>query len=251
MFVWLVCALLVLAISSYVGWFSNEMRILSDALALLVGTASTFFLSVYVTNQIRRHDIEQSAFISTAFVVIALFLCLFTLLLFFRFYYSRSFLVMAFLGTLCVLYVSMFFAAQREKFIYGVIPPLKAGALPSTKAIEFVQLRSPHDSIETFDGLIAQHKSLTDEWQALAAAAAAGRLIVREDADFRESVTGRISTDTQSPIRAGDFRLNPLYSIVKQVLDVVVAVALLPAFFCARDPCRALNPVRVTWTCFL
>ena len=231
MIVWLIYGALVLAVASYVGWFRDDMRVPSNAVAMFSATAMTFFLSVYVTSQMRRHGTEQSTYVSTALVVSILFLGLFAFLLFFRAYYSRSFLIAAFVSTLCALYLSMFFAARQRTLIYGVIPPLNAGALPSTNAIEFVQLHNSDDAIEAFDGLMAHYESLTDEWQALVAAATAQGLNVQEDAVFIESFTGRVSTYARSPIRANDFKLDPIYSVVKRMIDVVVTVALLPAFF--------------------
>ena len=231
MIVWFIYGALILTVASYVGWLRNEMRIPSDAVAMLFATAVTFLLSVYITNQMRRHATEQSTYVSTALVVTVLFLGLFAFLLFFRAYYSRSFLIAAFLATLCVLYISMFFVSRQRKLIYGVIPPLNADVLPSTKAIEFVQLRTSEDSLEAFDGLMAHYESLTDEWQAQVAAATAQGLNVQEDAVFIESFTGRVSTYARSPIRANDFKLDPIYSVVKRMIDLVVTVALLPAFF--------------------
>mgnify|MGYP000733396553 CR=1 FL=1 len=228
---WFIGGVLVLFVASCIGWLRNEMRLPSGAAVMFFATAVTFFFSVYVTTQMRRHASDQGALVSTTLVVCTLFLGLFAFLLLFRAYYSRSFLIAAFIATLCVLYISMFFFARQRRLIYGVVPPLNADVLPLTKSIEFVQLRTLGDSLEALDGLMVHYESLTDEWQARVAAATAQGLFVREDTDFLESVTGRVSTHIRSLIRANDFKLDPIYSIVKRVIDVAVTVALLPVFF--------------------
>lgn len=227
---WLGGALLVVALSSYLSWFAGGVWLPDDSVVLIGGTVFVFGLSTYITSRLRRHDIERNAYISTFFVVGVLFLGLFAILLFSRVYYSRSFLIAAFVTTLVVLYIASFLQGRRFPLVYGVLPTAHSGALQSNGAIRFVELSSSDEPLDEFDGLIAHYEGLSPEWQAVAANATSRGFLVYGDTEFLESLTGRVSLAGLDAYQAKEFKLHPIYAGAKRVIDVVVPIVALPFF---------------------
>jgi lipopolysaccharide/colanic/teichoic acid biosynthesis glycosyltransferase len=227
---WSLGATIVILVSSYFSWFSEGFGVPDGSATLIWATAATFFLSAYITSQLRRHDIEGSAYISTFFVVGVLFLGLFAMLLFSRVYYSRSFLMTAFVTTLIVLYISNALAGRRYPLVYGVLPSSLTESLHSNKTIRLVELTSVDEPLDAFDGLIAHYEDLSPEWQAVAAGATSRGLSVYQDTDFLESLTGRVSLASLDSYQAKEFKLHPVYAAAKRVIDVAVPIVVLPVF---------------------
>ena len=225
---WLLGILLVVLTPSYFSWFREGIDVPDDSAVIIGGTVFVFGLSTYITSQLRRHHIERNAYFSTFFIVGVLFLGLFAMLLISRVYYSRSFLVAAFVITLVVLYIASFLQGRRFPQVYGVLPSAHSGALQSNGAIRFVELSSLDEPLDEFDGLIAHFEGLSPEWQAVAANATARGYLVCGDTEFLESLTGRVSLAGLDTNQAKEFKLRPVYAGAKRVIDVVVPIVALP-----------------------
>jgi lipopolysaccharide/colanic/teichoic acid biosynthesis glycosyltransferase len=221
---------LVVFCASYVSWFSDGTQVPSGAGALVAGTVLTIGLSIHITSQLRRYDVERSAYISSAFVVAVLFLGLFAILLFARVYYSRSFLVTAFCGTLLILFAAMALQARRHPLVYAVLPLSEAKPLPLSGVMQFVELRGVDQPLDDFDGLIVDYEAIAEHWQPVVARATANGMPVHDRMDFLESVTGRVSLAHLGSFQAKDFKLHPVYFAAKRVTDVVLTIAALPVF---------------------
>ncbi len=225
---WIGGVALVVVAPSYYSWFSEGLGVPDGSAVLIGGTVFVFGLSTYITSRLSRHDIERSAYISTFFIVGVLFLGLFAILLFSRVYYSRSFLMIAFVTTLVVLYVASFLQQRRFPLVYGVLPSAHSGVLQSIDAIRFVELSSSDEPLNKFDGLIAHFEELNPKWQAVAANATSRGYLVYGDTEFLESLTGRVSLAGLGAYQAKEFKLHPVYAGTKRVIDILVPIVTLP-----------------------
>ena len=225
---WCSCGALTVALASYVSWFSDGRAFPEGAHVLVIGTIAAFAAGGFVTQQLARHDLEHSVYVSSLFVMAGLFLLLVAALLFLRAYYSRSFLVTAFgVGTVCN-WIGLYWQEKSHRLVFGVLDGIDL-RLPAHNPYELVTLTSPAQSLQGLDGLVVDYDHLDERWQPVVAQATVVGLSVYQAANFYEMATGRVSLNHVAPSQARDFHLHIFYAAIKRLLDLAAALLLLPA----------------------
>ena len=224
---WCSCGALTVALASYVSWFSDGRAFPQGAHVLVIGTILAFAAGGFVTQQLARHDLEHSVYVSSFFVMAGLFLLLGAALLFLRAYYSRSFLLTAFgVGTVCN-WIGLYWLEKSHRLVFGVLDGITL-QLPADSQFELVNLDSPSQPRQGLDGLVVDYDHLDERWQPVVAQATVAGLSVYQVANFYEMATGRVSLNHVAPSQARDFHLHIFYAAIKRLLDLAVALLLLP-----------------------
>lgn len=225
---WPFCSVLTVALASYVSWFSAGRSFPDGAEVLVVSTIAAFVAGGFVTQQLARHDLEHSVYISSFFVMAGLFLFLAATLLFLRVYYSRSFLLTSFcVATVCI-WAGLCLQDRSRRLTFGVLTGVTTEVSPDSP-FQVVTMTTPDQSLDDLDGLVVDYDHLDDQWQPLVAKATVAGLTVYDVANFSEMATGRVSLAHLAPSQARDFHLQVFYGAIKRLIDLVVALLLLPA----------------------
>lgn len=225
---WPFCSVLTVALASYVSWFSAGRSFPDGAEVLVVSTIAAFVVGGFVTQQLARHDLEHSVYISSFFVMAGLFLLLASVLLFLRVYYSRSFLLTSFCVATACIWAGLCLQERSRRLTFGVLTGVTTEVSPDSP-FQVVTMTTPDQSFDDLDGLVVDYDQLDHQWQPLVAKATVAGLTVYDVANFSEMATGRVSLAHLAPSQARDFHLQVFYGAIKRLIDIVVASLLLPA----------------------
>lgn len=221
------CGVLIVALASYVSWFGAGRQFPDGAEVLVVSTIATIVAGGFVTQQLARHDLEHSVYISSFFVMAGLFLLMAAALLFLRAYYSRSFLLVSFcVATVCI-WIGLYLKGRSRRLTIGVL----SGAniqVSSDSPFRVVIITAHDQSVDDLDGLVVNYDLLDSQWQPLVAKATVAGLAVYDVANFTEMATGRVSLAHLAPTQARNFHLHIFYGAIKRLIDFLAALLLLP-----------------------
>jgi UDP-GalNAc:undecaprenyl-phosphate GalNAc-1-phosphate transferase len=223
---WVTSLVVIVGLASYVSWFYEGRAFPKGGETLVVSTVLTFAAGSYVTQQLARHDLEHSVYISAFFVMAGLFLLLFATLFFLRAYYSRSFLLTAFAVSIAATWVALHLGARSRQLVFGVLGDHDLDRY-SNRTFQFKTIVDPSDPLDGVDGLVVDYDQLDTKWQSCVAKSTVIGLPVYDVPHFIEMATGRVSISHLSPGQARDFHLHPVYAAIKRLIDLVVAALLL------------------------
>jgi lipopolysaccharide/colanic/teichoic acid biosynthesis glycosyltransferase len=102
-------------------------------------------------------------------------------------------------------------------------------ALPDDESVEWVVARSTFDASQNVDGVVADlAMGLPKEWEQLVARWALDGIPVYDAVELGELMTGKVAIDRLSEVNLVSRMVSAVYMVVKQVVDTVVAIAVIP-----------------------
>ena len=153
----------------------------------------------------------------------------------FRFYYSRSFILVSLLITLIWISIAHLVAAnEKSKKKVGLVQNKYSDELslmPDYRWIEIPTVPSLHQ-VE-YDIISADlHGDLTDEWKRFLADASLSGIPVIDSAILYESLSGRISLSHLANSSIDEVKTQyPTYPPIKRIFDLLFIIALSPIIF--------------------
>jgi len=213
--------------ASFIAWDTVAFWRVPGAMAL-VGLASLAYLAaVGVVFRLAKFPRVEGVGLVVLGVSIA-FLLVVALVALGRLYYSRSFLLAAYLASLSWLTLGLYIFLRFEVPRLGVVPVGMASELLRLEGAEWIPLKSPMLQIE-LDGIVADlHQKLSAEWIRFLADCSLQGVPVYHAAVVYEGLTGRLSLEhlTEGTVEA--FRLPPVYPAIKRAVDIFLVLLSLP-----------------------
>ncbi|MGH8415241.1 MAG: exopolysaccharide biosynthesis polyprenyl glycosylphosphotransferase, partial [Gammaproteobacteria bacterium] len=196
----------------------------------------TLFVAVIISYMIAAVIVEKTnrfpGWNSLAVVlpaVSAVFLILVCLLLIGRFYYARSFLLMAYFGTLFWLMLGLYARRKLFKPHLALVCMGEAAGLSSISGIRWQILKEPVLSDLAIDGIVADlHADLSADWQRFIANCALHRIPVYHSLLVYESMTGRVSLRHLSEGLLNNHGPSVINALMKRGFDLFTVLASLP-----------------------
>jgi lipopolysaccharide/colanic/teichoic acid biosynthesis glycosyltransferase len=203
-------------------------RLEADALRQsLVGTVIALVLGYYSFRRFSNYPGARSSrsiipsFLASYGAVLATFF-------FARLEYNRIQFALSFV--LCVLwFFIVYFKLQRQKDLrIGVVPAGRVDTLLHIPGVDWVQLGEVHTS-RRFDTIVADLRAdMPAKWERFLADCALSGVQVMHVRQVEESLTGKVAIEHLSENTLGTLLPNVVYSKVKSLGDVLVAIASLP-----------------------
>lgn len=218
---------LMVGAASFAAWDTIAFWHVPGAMTL-VGLASLAYLAaVNVVFRLAKFPRVEGIGLVVLGVSIA-FLLIVAIVALGRFYYSRSFLLAAYLASLSWLTLGLYLFSRSRAPRLGVVPGGMASELLRLEGAEWIPLRSPVLKIE-LDGIVADlHQKLSPEWIRFLADCSLQGVPVYHAAVAYEGLTGRLSLEHLTEGTAEAIRLPPVYPMVKRVVDIFLVILSLP-----------------------
>jgi lipopolysaccharide/colanic/teichoic acid biosynthesis glycosyltransferase len=160
--------------------------------------------------------------VSLAFVVVIVVIALW------RFYYSRSFLSVAYVVNIFLFLLAFEFKGQSHQLRLAVLPVGMAKDLQSVDGVDWVLLREP-ELPGKVDGIVVDwHAKLASQWVRFLSNCSLKRLPVYHAAVIFEAATGKVSLAHLSEGLVDEFRLSLYYKAVKRFMDLAVVLLCMP-----------------------
>jgi len=196
--------------------------------SLLVGLVGVAYLVaagvVFRVVHFPRTDKIAVVFLSVSIA----FLFVLAIVVFGRLYYSRSFLLTAYLMSLVWLSSGVYFLSRSQQLTFGLIPGGLAERLPPLGGAEWVVLSYPRVQ-GNLDGIVVDlHQNLSPEWIRFLANCSLQGIPVYHAARIYEHLTGRVSLEYLSEDAVQAFRLPLIYPHIKRLMDIVIVLVSLP-----------------------
>ena len=213
--------------ASFAAWDTIAFWRVPGAMAL-VGLASLAYLAAVgaVFNLAKFPKVEGVGLIVLGVTIV--FLLVVALVALGRFYYSRSFLLVAYIVSLFWLMLGLYFFLRFKVPRLGVVPAGVATQLLRLEGAEWIPLRSPGFQIG-LDGIVVDlHQKLSAEWIRFLADCSLQGIPVYHAAVVYEGLTGRLSLEHLAEGMVEAFRLPPVYPAIKRAVDIILVLLSLP-----------------------
>jgi lipopolysaccharide/colanic/teichoic acid biosynthesis glycosyltransferase len=153
----------------------------------------------------------------------------FVIILAFRLDYSRLSFGMSFVAAAIFFFVVGMYLRRRKGQRFYLVPSPGIAALVEIPNVEWILLREPKLPADRAPVLIADLRAeLSEEWERLIAATALAGHPVYHLKQVQESITGRVEIEHLSENHFGSLLPNHSYRKVKRLLDLALALILLP-----------------------
>lgn len=216
-----------LLLSSFMAWRGFGFWLQPKAWPLLILCTLSYLATVGVLRQFQR--IPRARIFGLVLISVSLaFVAVVVIIALGRFYYSRSFLLVAFGVTLIFSLLAFELRTQSQILRLAVVPGGMAKDLLNLPGVDWVLLQKP-GLPESVDGVVVDwHEKLSVEWIRLLSNCSLRRLPVYHAAVVFEAATGKISLAHLSDGLMDAFCLPPFYAAFKRILDVTVVLLLAP-----------------------
>ena len=145
-----------------------------------------------------------------------------------RLYYSRSFLLTAYLISLVWLSIGVYILSRPQRLTFGLVPGGFAERLLRLRGANWVVLSSPRVQ-GSLDAIVVDlHQNLSPEWIRFLANCTLQGIPVYHAALIYEHLTGRVSLEYLSDDAVQAFHLPRIYPQVKRFIDIVLVLVSLP-----------------------
>ncbi len=163
------------------------------------------------------------------------------LMLLLRLDYSRS----LFIGSYALAvawFVSVYsYVQSRLALRIGVLPFGQVEAITEIATIVWEPLHDPAANIDHLDGVVADFRvDMSDEWERALADWALNGKVVYHAKQLSETLTGRVDLEHLSENNFGTLVPLAAYLSIKRVVDLAIAIALLPLFAVIIGVCAIL-----------
>jgi lipopolysaccharide/colanic/teichoic acid biosynthesis glycosyltransferase len=228
---WVAGGVLMVAAAGGAAWGVPDETILKQAWLLLTGSVIVYALCIFFIQRMHLADVYGQSLVVIMAVVTIGFSLLALLLLSTRSYYSRTFLIVAFITATSWLIVTRLLERRRVVPVYGVDPQSVSSDVLDSPAVEWVSLDDPVSALDKtayIDGVVVNLDSDDPDWQRFFTACTQISLPLLHAADMHEHLTGRVFLERLVEGRLSDFQPHPVYQPIKRLFDILIVVAVLP-----------------------
>lgn len=223
---WYLLGLVVMVlVSSLAAWDTWRFWALTEGLSFVPMVAPVYLVSFWTTRRLLR--LAQVGSLTSTLISVGLgFLVLITVVALGRLYYSRSFLLAAFVITFFWQWAG-WFLFSRVKPRLALIPGGMAESLMRLPGVTWLWLREP--DVAAVDAVVADlHAPHSADWVRFMAECGLRRIPVYHAAVIYESITGRLSLGHHSEHTLAAIQLPPLYPTIKRIMDLTAVMVLSP-----------------------
>jgi lipopolysaccharide/colanic/teichoic acid biosynthesis glycosyltransferase len=217
---------LVLFIASHVAWGGNSLSDSSPNGPLVVLALSAYLLALWANWRMLHFPVQHYHKVVLANLGLA-FLIALGLLAFGRFYYSRSFLLAAFVLSLSWQWLGLWLS-DKTKLRLAVVPGGAVEKLLRLQKAEWVLLTKPAGLVMAAGIVVDSNAVREPEWIRFLANCALRGLPVYDAGSVYETMTGRALLDHNENNLPEQCAPPSLYLTIKQMVDVALVVASLP-----------------------
>jgi lipopolysaccharide/colanic/teichoic acid biosynthesis glycosyltransferase len=144
--------------------------------------------------------------------------------------YSRFHLLTSFVIAVGFHYLVFLIERRLKRPRLAVIPGGQVGEVMECDRVDWAVLQSPDENSGRFDGIVADLRAdIGAAWEAFLAHCALSGIPVYHSKQVQESLTGRVAIEHLSENTLGSLNPSSLYVQLKLLMDLVVAIVLLPA----------------------
>ncbi|WP_052134981.1 sugar transferase [Sphingomonas sp. 37zxx] len=156
------------------------------------------------------------------------FVAVFVVLFMLRLHYSRPLLITGFGLSVAWYYLVYFMIQRQQQLSIAVVPMGGVDSLYPIDSIDWTRLNRPEFPRHCTTLVADFDYDLPPEWERFLAECALAGISVVHYKQLRQSLTGQVQMERLSENAFGSLIPNPTYLTAKQILDGVVALALLP-----------------------
>lgn len=143
--------------------------------------------------------------------------------------YSRFHVLTSFVVAVGFYYVAFLVERRVKRPRLAVIAGGHTAELMECDRVDWAILQAPDQSLQDFDGIVADLRAdLGAAWEAFLAHCALSGIPVYHSKQVQESLTGRVAIEHLSENTLGSLNPSALYVQLKLLLDLAVAIVLLP-----------------------
>jgi lipopolysaccharide/colanic/teichoic acid biosynthesis glycosyltransferase len=218
--------LLITMLAAWVAWDTWRFWTLYEGQILVPAALLAYGVALFSTRRLLAL-VGANALLTTLVSIGVAFVLLITILALGRFYYSRSFLLVAFVGFFLWQWLGWRWLALARPRI-GLIPGGLANSLLGLKGAEWVSPERPGPA-SGLDGVAADlHMPHQAEWVRFMAECSLYRVPIYHAAAVYELLTGKVSLPHHSEELMEAIQLPPFYPTLKRMIDLAGVVLLLP-----------------------
>ncbi|MEM7299652.1 MAG: sugar transferase [Pseudomonadota bacterium] len=189
-------------------------------------------LAILTGYYFQRRLVNFPGVLASSYIVptfFASFAAIILLFFFARIEYARAFIGSSFLLCAVWFYLIYFWTKRIKSAPIGIVPGGASDKLLDTPDMDWIELQNPSvDGIAVSGVAVDLRAQLLPEWERFIAQCALSGLPVFHYKQLRESLTGRLEIEQLSENTLGTLLPNLAYMKVKQFLDFLLALILLP-----------------------
>ena len=224
-----VLALLVFALYSWLtGALDRDVVTSSPILNSAIANIAATMLGYWMTQRFETHPGVRSygyviPSMASSFAAAAI------LMLFMRTEYSRGLILFGFTIAVVAFTGFLLFLERRTVPLLALIPGGNQRSVTEIKQVNWLPLKSPKDFQRDCNGIVVDLSAdLSDSWERFVAKAILAGVPVHDVKGVIESFTGRVEIEHLAENSFGSTLPSNSYLRIKRLIDLVVAIALLP-----------------------
>ena len=226
--IWLAVGLgVILVLSSFAAWQSFDYWEKSSTWPLLGLAVLVYLISFAIFSQLQ--SLPRAQTVGLIFLIVSMgFIVTLAILAFGRLYYSRSFLLTAYITSVLWLILGYRIGFKARNLCLALLPGGMAPDLLKISGVDWVPLKRPEVSKE-IDGLAVDlQQKLKPEWVRFLSDCSLKRIPVYHAAVVFEAATGRTSLAHLSEGLLDYFEPDPFYVTLKRVIDLMMVLLSAP-----------------------
>lgn len=217
---------LVLATASLAAWGGKPFLEGSQIAPLIVLTLAAYQVALWANWRMLHFPVRDGAKVIFANVGMAFLLALVIVALG-RYYYSRSFLVTAFVMSLGWQWLG-FWLFDRARLRLTVIPGSMVEELLRLRSAQWAVLAQPVGPVTAAGVVVDRETAGAPEWVRFLADCALRGIPVYDSVLVYETMTGRVALNHHPENLAEQCATPPFYLAAKRIFDILLVVASLP-----------------------
>ena len=218
--------MLMLTLGSTFAWKTWQFWTVPAVLPLLALTMTAFTLAAVISSRLRLLPKAEGLGIMLVVVTLA-FVCVVAGVALGRFYYSRSFLLIAYLVSAIWLPLVYYSSAEARRISLAVIPGGMSEELLGVEQGTWQLLQQPVFPNGCSGVVVDLHHRLEPKWIRFLADCALQRIPVYHAAVVYEAATGKVSLSSLSRGLFEELRPEPIYYACKRWLEIILILATL------------------------
>lgn len=219
--------ILIIFISSLIAWRNFQFWNFKEGILMFLLTTFFYFISLFVISRILPFPrIEHSGIIFTT--VTFFFLIIISIIALFRLYYSRSFLISAYILTLFWLIMGYYILKRRIQLTFAILPIHKNLDLPNIENVNFIFLQFPDQKLKCNGIIISSPEKLTPEWSQYIVQQTLKGVPVYHISNIYERLLGKIPLKYFYDEFLEDFQYSFSFMIFKRIFDIILVLLLSP-----------------------
>lgn len=203
--------------------------------AVKLHTLSGIFIAFLLIGVVLKRFLSYPGASPVAYMiptVTALYGLLFGVFIFLRLPYSRQVLFESFIVALLCCWLVYFIGRRYRTPKYALLPFGDYLSLTEYASVEWRVLEKPDLGKVRFDAVVAdlRDENLTGDWERFLARCALSHIPVYHIKQVSESLTGRVKIDHLHENQLGSLLPSPIYTFIKRVMDILIAIIAIPIF---------------------